>query len=181
MIVSLRDLLLEQIGDLYSAGLQQMKALPILREKASACDLKDAIQRYSNETVEHVARLDRVLSRMQEKARGVVSTGMHSLLVQAKALCERCIATTVMDAAIITAIQHVNHYEVASYGTACAFANELNANEIASLLHESLEEVKTLDRLLSCLATGKVNVNANATSIEASETPQALGIIFDGY
>ncbi len=181
LIVCLRDLLLEQIGDLYEAELQQLKVLPILRDKASACELKELMERLHVETEAHVVRLDRVLTYMQDKPTGEVCIGMQSLLDRALALCDQCVATHVMDAAIITAIQHLIHYEIAGYGAACSFANSLNAHELASLLYETLEEVKGMDKLLSDLATEKINVKANTTTQEASETREMLGVIFDGY
>lgn len=181
VIVCLRDLLFEQIGDLYEGEFLQLKVLPLLYEKATSQELKEAITRLTIETAEHVVRLDRIFTSMQATSNGSTSSVMQSLVERTLALCDRCLATHVMDAALIMTIQQIIHYEIAAYGAACAFSNILNANELASLLYDTLEEVKGMDKLLSTLAMEKVNAAANVTTHEISEAPQILGVAFDGY
>ena len=69
------------------------------------------------------------------------------------------------DAALITAIQHINHYEMAGYGTAVAYAKALERHDVAEKLLESLREEKRADMGLSDLAENQVNIDAKWTSI----------------
>lgn len=181
MIVGLRDLLLETIGDLYSAELQQLTLLPILHDKVSSTELKEMIARLLDETGEHVVRLDRVLTCMREQVNSDICLGVRVLINQMHSLCSKCVGTHVLDAAIISSVQRIIHYEIAGYGAACAFANSLNAHELASLLHDTLEEVRAVDKCLSDLATEKVNVQANITMHKSSNVPHLLGVSFDRY
>ena len=173
-IVNLRDLLLAQASDLYNAELQQFTALPVLRDIAISTELKKIIDRHINETRDQVARLDRVFHSVRKTVLARESTTIQSLVDQASELCERCANPEVRDAAIITAIQHINHYEIAGYGASCTYANELNANEIAETLHESLEEEKRMNTKLSLLARRKINARAAQARHNSSKSHIAL-------
>jgi len=181
VIVGLRDLLLEIIGDLYSAELQQLRMLPILHDKVSSHELKEMIHRLTNETTEHVVRLDRILTSMHEQVNGDVCLGVQVLIERTFGICAKCVGTHVMDSAVIASVQQIIHYEVAGYGVACAFANSLNAHELAYLLYETLQEVRVVDKCLSDLAIEKVNVQANITMQENSDVRNLLGVSFDRY
>ena len=159
-IINLRNLLAEQIKDLYSAELQQLKSLLELRAAATSSELKLAIDRHINETNEQVIRLDSVFESLNVEASAEKSKGMQALIEQARELCDRCVDPEVTDAAIITAIQHINHYEIAGYGTASAYADAIGAKEAATMLHATLEEEKSIDEELSKLAEESVNARA---------------------
>lgn len=181
VIVGLRDLLLETIGDLYSAELQQLNLFPMLLDKATSPELKEILTRLIHETAEHVVRLDRVLTSMHEGVNGDICFVVRMLIEQTHERCAKCAGSHVMDAAMITSVQQIIHYEVAGYGAACAFANSLNAHELASLLYETLEEVRVIDKCLSDLAIKKVNAQANITMHKSSAMPNLLGVSFDRY
>ncbi len=156
-IVNLKDLLVTQIQDLYSVAIEKLRVISLLSDQATSMDLKKIIQQHINETHEEVIRLDCAFDSLHEKAAKEESPFMHCFVDQAMALWNLCAEPSVKDAAIITSLQHMNHYEIASYGSTCSYANELNAYEVAALLHETLEESKYFDKLLSKLAKEKVN------------------------
>jgi ferritin-like metal-binding protein YciE len=167
-IVSLRDLLLTQMGDLYHAERQFLKSLPLFRELATLSELKVVIDCQKKETGGHIQRLDTIFSRVHMQIHDEENCVMQCLVSQAVFRADRCVNDAVRDAMLITAIQQINHYHVTAYGAACAFANELNAPEIAALLHETLEEEKDMDRQLSELARQKVNILANRVKLKAA-------------
>ena len=62
-----------------------------------------------------------------------------------------------LDAGLIGAAQAAEHYEIARYGTLCAWAKQLGKPQIARLLHQTLEEEKQTDELLTKIAEASVN------------------------
>jgi ferritin-like metal-binding protein YciE len=76
-----------------------------------------------------------------------------------------------MDAAIIGALQRVEHYEIAVYGTLASFARQLDLGEAAELLEEILAEEKEADATLSDIAM-HVNFNAEMDEADKAETPK---------
>jgi ferritin-like metal-binding protein YciE len=64
------------------------------------------------------------------------------------------------DAALIASAQKLEHYEIAAYGTAAALAGQLELREDQSMLHDSLEEERQIDALLTELAKSEVNQDA---------------------
>lgn len=156
----LHDLMLEQIKDLYDSEQQQLHQLPKLMEKVSSGPLKKALQHHVDTTRTQASRLKEIMLDMNESALGESSQGMTGLLKQAQDLIERSETPEVRDAAIITALQHVNHYEIAGYGTASSYAETIEKADLAGKLHNILEEEKSMDQQLTKLAKTFVNVRA---------------------
>lgn len=72
----------------------------------------------------------------------------------------------VLDAALITAAQKVEHYEIAGYGSARTFARTLRATEVQRLLQQTLDEEELTDQKLSALAEAAVNLDAAESDAE---------------
>lgn len=161
-IVNLRDLLLVQVRDLYDAELQQLKVLPELQKKVKSLQLKDALSKHVDETKLQLKKLDEVFNRLNEPPQGEESSGMKGLLDQAKNLVQRSSDPEVLDASLITAIQHISHYEIAGYGAATAYAKTLDRHDLATVLHQNLEEERNTDKNLSRLAEESINAKAKA-------------------
>lgn len=148
---NLKELLIEELKDLYSAEKQIVKALPKIIRGAKSEELKAAIQEHLEATKGQVTRLEDVFSHLEEKPRAKQCKGMQGLLEEgAEALQED--AGVLRDLQIIGAAQRVEHYEVAAYGTAKAMAEKLGLSEAAELLNETLEEEEEADRKLTEVA-----------------------------
>ena len=161
-IYNLKDLLVEQAQDLYSAEQKQMKVLPKWKDRVRSPKLKEALQRHIDETQKQVSRLDKVFMNLNESPRGKENLCMQSLIDETNRLLDNSGDPQIMDAALITAVQHINHYEIAGYGTTAAYANALEMRDISALLHENLEEEKEIDAELTRLAENEVNMKAKA-------------------
>ena len=66
----------------------------------------------------------------------------------------------VRDAGLIAGAQRAEHYEIASYGTLCAWAEEMGEDEVCWLLEANLREEKMTDRNLSRIAETMSNEQA---------------------
>lgn len=159
-IFDLYDLLLEQLRDLYDGEQQQLDVLPELDELADSFELEEIIEYHRKETLRQLERLEEIFRKLKEKPAGESCDGIKGLVMEALKLAKRCKNPEVCDAAIITSLQHINHYEIAGYGTAIAYAKQLGRHDIGELLLETLREEKASDMGLSDIAESHVNPDA---------------------
>lgn len=157
---TLHEALIDEIRDLYHAEKQLVKALPKLAKAATHADLKKALQTHLGETESQVERLERVFALLEQKPRAKVCAGMAGIIEEGSEMLGEDADDAVRDAMIIAAAQRAEHYEVAAYGTASAWAEQLGLKDVAKLLRETLEEEEAADRKLSGLAESRVNAAA---------------------
>jgi ferritin-like metal-binding protein YciE len=158
---SLKDLYVDELKDLYNAENQLVKALPKMAKKASAPELKRAFQNHLEQTKVHVERLEKIFKGLGEKPSGKTCKAMKGLVEEGKEIIEEDGDDSVLDAALIGAAQKVEHYEIASYGTARTFASLLGEADAVTILQQTLDEEAATDKKLTALAEGLVNVEAS--------------------
>jgi ferritin-like metal-binding protein YciE len=158
---NLRELLVEELKDLYSAENQLTKALPKVAKNATDPQLKKAIESHLKETEGHVQRLEQIFEQLDESPKGKTCDGMKGLISEADERIKEGGEPAVLDAGLIADAQRVEHYEIAAYGSARTFANLLGEKEIVSLLEATLKEEKAADQKLTSIAES-VNVEAKA-------------------
>ena len=159
-LATLQDLYVEELKDIYSAESQILVGLPKMIAKASSPELKDAFQLHLEQTQEQVSRLEQIFSKLGESPKGKVCKGMHGIQEEAKELMGEDAEPMVMDAGLISQAQHVEHYEMAGYGSVIAYANQLGETEAVQLLETTLAEEKKTDQILTKLAESNVNKKA---------------------
>lgn len=157
---SLEKLYVHELKDLYSAETQVLEALPRLIEAATDEGLQKALRGHLEETRKQVSRLEQIFEGRDFSPRGQRCKGMEGLLEEGRDLISSDIDQDVRDAAIIAACQRVEHYEMAGYGTARAYAEKLGEYDAAELLTQSLEEEGAADRKLTELAERRINFEA---------------------
>ena len=136
---TLHDLYVEEIKDLYSAENQILKALPRMIKVATHPQLKKAFTKHERQTREHVKRLERICKELGEKPTGKKCHGMEGLLEEGKDLIKEKPEKDVLDAGLISAAQHVEHYEMAGYGTCRTWAQLLGYDRQVKLLQMTLD------------------------------------------
>jgi ferritin-like metal-binding protein YciE len=156
----MKELLIEELRDIYNAEKQLTKALPKMARAAKNEALKSAFQDHLQETQGQIERLEQVFEKLDTRARGKLCHAMEGLVEEAKDIMEEGLSPELLDAALIAAAQKVEHYEIASYGTVHAYAEALGESEVAKLLKQTLEEEKATDEKLNKLAIGDVNKKA---------------------
>jgi ferritin-like metal-binding protein YciE len=157
---SLRDLLVEQLRDLYSAETQLVEALPKMTEAASSQELKSAFEHHLQQTYEHVSRLKDIFGDIGEKSSGEACEAMKGLIKEGEILLKAEGDPDVRDAGLIGAAQRVEHYEIAGYGTARSLAQRLGDSQVAGTLQLTLNEEAEADKKLTSIAEGQVNISA---------------------
>jgi ferritin-like metal-binding protein YciE len=157
---TLKDLYLHELKDLFSAEQQLVKALPKMAKAASNKELAGGFQAHLEQTKEHAQRLQQILTSHKATTRGPKCKGMEGIVAEGAEMIEEEADDEVKDAGLISAAQRVEHYEMAGYGTALAYAELLGDQEGAKLLQTTLEEERQTDQKLSKLAKSAINVAA---------------------
>jgi ferritin-like metal-binding protein YciE len=159
-IVTLEDLYMDMLKDLYSAEKQLVKALPKMAKAAQSSDLQQAFREHLGQTEQHVERIERIFSDLEGSPRGKKCVGMEGLIEEGNELMKENIDPDVLDAGLIAAAQKVEHYEIASYGTVRTWAERIGHNGAARLLQETLEEESTANEKLTQIAESHINMEA---------------------
>lgn len=161
---SLRELLIDELSDLYSAEKQLVAALPKMAKAATNANLKSAFLGHLAETKGQVERLDQIFEELEEKPKRKKCKAMEGLIEEGKEVIETNGVPEVKDAALIGAAQRVEHYEIAAYGTARGISETLSLSKVVKLLQKTLDEEGQADKKLNDLATSEVNSAALAAS-----------------
>jgi ferritin-like metal-binding protein YciE len=170
---SLDDLLVHEMQDMYNAEGQVLKALPKLAKAATNSDLRAAFEEHRLQTEGHVRRLEEAFKVLALPAKGKKCDGMAGLIEEGKKVMEQDAEPAVLDAALIAAAQKVEHYEIASYGCICTYAEMLGLDQVHDLLAQSLDEEETTDQRLTALAESVINLQAEAQGLESEEEEEA--------
>lgn len=157
---TLQDMFVHHLKDMLYAERQLVKALPKMSKKASAPELRKAIEHHLEETRGHVERLEQVFEMVGKAPRAITCEAIQGLVDEAKEIMEETSEPEVLDAGLIASAQAVEHYEISRYGTLVAWARQLGKEDAAKLLEETLEEEKMADAKLSELALAQVNRKA---------------------
>jgi ferritin-like metal-binding protein YciE len=159
-MTSLDDLFLHELRDLYSAENQIIKALPKMAKNASSPELKRSFDEHLEQTRDHVERLKQIFNKLHEVPGRQKCKGMEGLIEEGADLMQKDIDGDVLDAGLIGAAQRVEHYEIAAYGTARAFAEQLGNSHAAKLLQRTLDDASATNEKLTRLAESLVNREA---------------------
>jgi ferritin-like metal-binding protein YciE len=159
-IKTLDDLFVHTLQDMYYAENQILKSLPKMAEKASDPQLRQGFQTHQRETENHVRRLEQVFEMQGKPAKGVTCEAMDGILAEARQVMSDVGDSKVLDAAMLSGAQAVEHYEITRYGTLIALARRLGHDDCAKVLEQTLKEEKATDQKLTKIAETQVNAKA---------------------
>ena len=166
---TLRELFIDELRDLYDAENRLVKALPKMAKATNSDELRSGIEHHLEQTKEHVERLKQVFEQLDEKASAKKCAGMVGILQEGEEMLGEDYEGALMDAAIISAAQRVEHYEIAAYGCVHSWAQELGEEDAADLLEKTLNEEKETDAKLTELSE-QINASANeGAEVEGEE------------
>src|ERR1700761_6687950 len=146
------ELLVDELKDLYSAEKQIVRALPKIAKATTNPELRKALESHLEETKGQVERLEKIAEIVGKRLTGKTCAGMKGVLEEGSEVLEDTDKGEVRDAALISAAQRVEHYEMAGYGSARDFAKLLGLDDVAELLEETLEEEKNADKKLTAIS-----------------------------
>jgi ferritin-like metal-binding protein YciE len=157
----LMDFFTDELKDIYWAEKHLTKALPKLQRAANSEELQQAFREHTEVTNEHVSRLEQVFEMLGKKAQAKRCEAMEGITKEAQTVIEETEkGTATRDAALIIAAQKAEHYEIATYGGLVQLSKTMGKNDIADLLHSTLEEEKETDEKLTAIAENNINFQA---------------------
>lgn len=157
---SLEDVFKDQLMDMHSAEQQLASALPKMAEKASSKELREALEKHLETTKEQLDRLGQIGTEMGMDLKGKTCEAMKGLIKEGEHILKEGGSGEALDAAIIAAAQKIEHYEIASYGSVCTYAEELGHKNALKLLKQTLSEEEKTDEQLTKIAESGVNQRA---------------------
>mgnify|MGYP001130354231 CR=1 FL=1 len=149
---TLQEGLIDELKDIYSAEKQLLRALPKMAKQASSPELKKAFEEHQKQTEEHVHRVEQAFEALDRSPRASKCEAMEGLVEEGDEIIKADAEPHVKDAMLIAAAQKIEHYEIASYGTLCTWADMLGLEEVARPLKQTLAEEKQTDEKLTNIA-----------------------------
>lgn len=168
-------LYIEKLKDLYSAEQQILKALPKMEKAAAHPELQHAFETHRRQTETHVLRLDRIFEELGKSAHGKTCQGIKGIIEEGGELIQEKPEPHVLDAGLIAGAQSVEHYEMAGYGSARTWAEQLGYEEQGALLQQTLDEERKTDQLLTQLAEESINPDAEVELADMPRRPARRG------
>ena len=151
----------DELKDIYWAEQHLVKTLPKMKQAASTQELQDAFEEHLQVTKTHVERLEQVFEMLGHKAQGKKCDAMDGLTKEGESIIEDTEeGTATRDVGLIIAAQKVEHYEIATYGGLTTLAKTMGRDDIAAILHSTLEEEKAADVSLTEIAENDINYQA---------------------
>ena len=162
-IMTMEDLFIHGLRDIYYAEQQITKALPKMIDLATNRDLGTGLRNHLEETKKQIERLEQVFAKLGEKPSGTTCPAIDGIIKEADETAGEVADKAVLDAAIVANCQSVEHYEISRYGTLIAWAEELGRDDVVRLLTTNLNEEKAANTKLNTVALRKgVNTKASA-------------------
>ena len=165
---ALKELYVDELKDLYDAENRLVKALPKMAKAATSEELRSGFEEHLEQTRGHVDRLKEIFDSLGEKPTGKKCAGMMGIIKEGEEIMDEEFADGAMDAALISAAQRVEHYEIAAYGCVRTWADLLGDTEASALLEKTLDEEKETDKKLTELSE-QINVEAKEEPGEGEE------------
>jgi ferritin-like metal-binding protein YciE len=175
---TLRDLLIEELHDLYHADKQLLRAFPKLAKDAAAAEVRKLCEEGVDYTNDRIKRLEQAFAKLDTPARAKRCQAMEGLIEEAKEMLAEDLGDALRDAALLANMQKIAHYGIAGYGTVCSYAKAIGENEVAESLAKSLREKKAADQEMTELAERQINPRA-LVSGEDEPAPRELATAGD--
>ena len=152
---TLADAFYDELQDMYSAEKQLVKAIPKMAKKATCEQLTAAFEKHLEQTKVQVQRVEKAFEDTGKPVKAKTCEAMKGLITESESMMEQDATPEVMDAILIALAQKVEHYEIATYGTLCTWAEQLGYANAKKHLGENLDEEEKTDKALTKLSTAK--------------------------
>ena len=159
---NLKELLIHNLKDLYSAEQQAIDAMPKVAEKVHSPKLKKLIEQHLKQTEKQRDRAEKACKALGAEATGETCKAMAGLVKETQDFLKEKADPDVFDAGIVVLLQKIEHYEIAGYGSCATFAEELGEQKAYDLICETLDEEESTDKKLTRAAKSVLNEKAMA-------------------
>ena len=154
---NLKQLLIHNLQDLYSAEEQAIDAMPKVAEKITSKKLRGLVEKHAKETEKQKDRVAKALKALGVEAGGETCKAMAGLVKETQEFLKEKADPQVLDAGIVVLLQKIEHYEIAGYGSCATFAEVLGEQKAYDLICDILDEEESTDKKLTRAAKGHLN------------------------
>jgi len=170
MQAEIRELLVEELKDAYSAEKQALRCMQKVLRKATAPELREAVQMHIDQTETQIARVEQAMEKLEVRRGRKVCEAMRGLVEEAQhQVDEQDGKGPILDLVIVASLQRIEHYEIAAYGTGVALAEAIGEEEVSGLLSETLEEEKMTDMKLTQVTQQSIMPEALGNESQAGD------------
>ena len=166
-ITTLHQLLNYEAGKFMAAEIRLKHNLEEWINQADSLQLKVVLRKYLDFVQQHVQKLESFIEEEKISSLSIADRVMNAFVEEVNEKMKYCTDTEVKDACLVACIQVINHFKISIYGTATAFATELNMEKAATVFHEMEINEKHIDDRLSQLAEYEINKKARAPIVIA--------------
>jgi ferritin-like metal-binding protein YciE len=163
-ITNFKDMYIAELQELVSVEQQLAEALNRMAGAASHPSLKHAFERHRRQTATQRDRLRSILQSHKADSETHTDQALQAMIKETEKMMGMLKGDDLRDVGLLASAQKLEHYEIAAYGSAAALAGQLELRDDQRLLHDSLEEEKRTDELLTSLAKGEINQDALAAA-----------------
>jgi ferritin-like metal-binding protein YciE len=173
---TLQDLYLIKLQLIYDAEQQSLNAMAQMAQRATDPELRRGLEMHRAQTEQQVQRLEQLFRLEGMGPTPRECTSFRALVTEAQTMMSEIQDPDALDAYLIAAQQAAEHHEIAAYGTARSWAEELGRTDDATMLEQTLDEEKRADQLLTQMAENRVNPEASegASMSDRDVTPSAM-------
>ena len=151
-LMTLHDLFLLELQDIYSVEQQIIEAMPRMIERTTNSELKRAFTLHLEETRRQSQRIEDLCGEFDLDPDSKHCTGVEGIIEEGQEIMSANTPSSILDLAMIGIAQRIEHYEIAAYGTAANYAQEMGHSDAQDLLVQTLSEEKDTDEKLTALA-----------------------------
>jgi ferritin-like metal-binding protein YciE len=145
----LTEMLVTQLRDAHSAEKQAIQGMKRSLRKVTDPKLREGIEAHIDQSETQRGRVEQALSSLDARPGRRVCEAMRGLIEEAQHEQEEQEKGPLLDLVTIAALQRIEHYEIAAYGTMTELARALEKTEVADLMAQTLEEEKAQDQRLT--------------------------------
>jgi ferritin-like metal-binding protein YciE len=156
-IHSAEDLFCNELCAIYSAEKQLSSVLPDLSKSAHEKAVRQHLQTRQRQGEDLLKHIDGLLTQMNVARDGVRNETVEGMIEDLRTLVQSIDTDAVKDAALIGAVQKIEHYCIAAWGTAAALGRSLNKQPAVQAFETALSEGKQFDKDMTELALKQVN------------------------
>jgi ferritin-like metal-binding protein YciE len=151
------ELLITELRDIYNAEKQLTRALPRLSKAVESDKIRDMLERRLDEGQRLTEDLEKAFEELETSPGRRKNVAAEGLIADAQEHVQEIERGPALDAVLIGAVQKTEHYCIAAWGTAKAFAGALGQTTVKQCMERALKEGKSFDEQLTQLAEKEIN------------------------
>jgi len=164
-LTRIRELYVVELSEIFASEQEILRQLPLMAARSGNDAIREAFESHYRATQQHIDRLTAIFDHLDERRRPATAPALRGLVEEARLRQTLLDRSDLLDLVLIDMGRRIEHYEMAAYSAAWAYAHRSGDPDGAVLLKRTLEEERRMDEDLEALTT---NPHAPAPRITAA-------------